>query len=562
MITPTSRQAEIRDWPGLDLLVIAPAGCGKTEAMALRVAGLIERGQVPWPTKVLVTTFSNRARDNIRERLSGYLARTVIRDRVVVCNLHGLAARIYQAHADVIGLDPAMKVPDSDWIGDQCRSRGLGFAQSANVQNILRAVKQQPLDDAAVMAELKRSGEEVVCAIERQRIAEGRLTYDDLPRVAELILQSDAVADLYRCHFASVIVDEFQDLTHQQLRIIQRLGYKRTTYAGDLAQGIYGFAGAAPTEIFEEIQRETAKTIIFAESHRSAPAVLEMVNALAPFTSGQRLRSAEPERWPGSGLAALAVFATTAEEAAWTASLARQILSRAPDHRIAVVARTAARRRFADAVFSRSGLPHYRWDDPIMDTDTARILQPALTALAQRASNAKFDIFEVLCERTGIATAQDPNTRQSLREAVHWASDLLEEGHAPQEIISRISVVDQATLLTVPGVHLLTGHLGKGQQFDWVVILGAEDGCIPDFRADTSTKLQEEARVLSVMISRARHGVLVLRAVNVEDRNGVLRSKRRSRFLEVFEDIAVCGSSDEVEQWLGRLEWERLIEAT
>ncbi len=562
MVTPTDRQSEIRDWAGLDLLVIAPAGCGKTEAMALRVAGLISRGQVPWPAKILVTTFSNRARDNIRERLNSYLPRTLIRDRVVVCNLHGLAARIYQAHANVIGMDPAMKIPESDWVGDQCRSRRLGFDRSGYVQEILRMTKQQALDDDAVMVELERVGDDVACAIERQRIAEERLTYGDLPRVAELILCNDAVAELYRCHFASVIVDEFQDLTPQQLRIIQRLGYQRTTYAGDLAQGIYGFAGAAPAETFPEIQRETSKTIVFAESHRSAPAVLEMINALAPFTSGQKLRSANPERWPGGGIAGIAAFQTATAEAAWAVGVTGQILSRAPAHRVAVIARTSPRRRFADAAFSKSELPVYRWHDPVMDTDTARIMRRALAALNARAPAPVPDPFGTLREMTGIATTQDPSTRQSLSEAVRWASDLLEEGHTPGSIFSRITVGDQATLLTVPGVHLLTGHLGKGQQFDWVIILGAEDGCVPDFRATTRTKLEEEARILSVMISRARHGVMLLRAASVTDRNDVPRAKKPSRFLEAFNGTTTYDTSREIEQWLQQVDWKCLRDAT
>lgn len=562
MITPTDRQAEIRDWTDLDLLVIAPAGCGKTEAMALRVAGLIGRGQVPWPAKALVTTFSNRARDNISERLSSYLPRTVIRDRVVVSNLHGLAARIYQAHANVISLDPAMKIPDSDWVGDQCRNRRLGYDRSGYVQDILRAIKQQAFDDATVMAELMEAGDDVACAMERQRIAENRLTYDDLPRVAELILQNDAVAALYRCHFACVIVDEFQDLTPQQLRIIQRLGYQRTTYAGDLAQGIYGFAGAAPTAVFSEIQRETSKTIIFAESHRSAPAVLEMVNALAPFTSGQKLRSADPGKWPGGGVAGMAAFPTAADEAAWAVTTAGQILGRAPAHRVAVIARTGPRRRFADTAFSRSGLPHYRWNDPVMDTDTAKILKAALAALGNKRATPAPDVFEALRKMTGIVTTRDPFTRQSLREAVEWASDLLEEGLSPADIISRITIGGQATLLTAPGVHLLTGHLGKGQQFDWVIVLGAEDGCIPDFRATSQTELAEEARVLSVMISRARHGVMLLRACSVEDRNGVPRAKDPSRFLDAFDGITCGDNGYEIERWLQQADWDLLGRAT
>jgi DNA helicase II / ATP-dependent DNA helicase PcrA len=111
-------------------------------------------------------------------------------------------------------------------------------------------------------------------------------------------------------------------------------------------------------------------------------------------------------------------------------------------------------------------------------------------------------------------------------------------------------------------VHLLTGHLGKGQQFDWVIIVGAEDGCIPDFRASTQAKLAEEARVLSVMISRARHGVILLRAARVEDRNGIQRAKDPCRFLEVFDGVASCNNSEEIWRWLQQADWDRLSHAT
>ena len=64
-------------------------------------------------------------------------------------------------------------------------------------------------------------------------------------------------------------------------------------------------------------------------------------------------------------------------------------------------------------------------------------------------------------------------------------------------------------LLSAPGIHLLSDHVGKGQQFDCVAVVGAEDGVIPDFRAKTTAAALEEARILSVMISRARHSVVV-----------------------------------------------------
>lgn len=123
MVSPTPKQLEIRDAQALDLLVVAPAGCGKTEALALRIQGLLQRGDVAAPKKILVTTFSNRARDNIKERLRSYMAPAVIRDRVTVVNFHGLAARLIRAHANVIGLSDELILPENDWVGEQLRQR-------------------------------------------------------------------------------------------------------------------------------------------------------------------------------------------------------------------------------------------------------------------------------------------------------------------------------------------------------------------------------------------------------------------------------------------------------
>lgn len=561
MITPTAAQAEIRDEQELGLLVIAPAGCGKTEALALRAAGLLERGQVRRPSRILVTTFSNRARDNIKERLHQYLPEATTRDSVTISNFHGLAARIFRAHANVIGMDPGMTIPDSDWVAAKCRERRLRYARAGEVQDIVRTVKQEPRDDKAVREVLAGIGDRDAIEIEAQRITEHRLTYDDLLRVCELILGNDDVADLYRCLFPCVIVDEFQDLTPQQLRVIRRIGRGRTTFAGDIAQGIYGFAGAAPVEVLREIEQEVSRRVIFADSHRSSPAVLEMVNALAPFTGGQQLRSADPARWPAGGLAGLAAFPTTAAEAAFAHEFAAMVLKHAPHHRIGVIARTATRRRFADSVFAESSLTWHRWDDPLLDTDTAKAMKKTLTTLSPAELSIAPDMLGYLYQAARLDSVTDPDLKRSLTEALAWACDLLREGASPGELRTRIKVGDDSTLLTSPGVHLLSGHTGKGHQFDWVVILGAEEGCIPDFRADTGPKQAEEARVLSVMISRARHGVMLLHAASVEDTYGRLRDREPSNFLNAFTDIINCRDHQDIQRWLNATDWDRLVKA-
>jgi ATP-dependent DNA helicase UvrD/PcrA len=129
-----------------------------------------------------------------------------------------------------------------------------------------------------------------------------------------------------------------------------------------------------------------------------------MVNALAPFTSGRRLRCADPGRWPGGGIAGIVAFPNAADEAAWAVAAAGQILGRAPAHRVAVIARTGPRRRFADAAFARSELPHYQWNDPVMDTDTARTLRRGLTRFGPIAASTVWQILHT----AGIDPAPRP----------------------------------------------------------------------------------------------------------------------------------------------------------
>ena len=63
----------------------------------------------------------------------------------------------------------------------------------------------------------------------------------------------------------------------------------------------------------------------------------------------------------------------------------------------------------------------------------------------------------------------------------------------------RVSPTPDAAV--APGLHLLTGHEGKGQEFDCVIVVSLESGHIPDFRSTTDDALAEELRVLHVMVS-------------------------------------------------------------
>lgn len=557
-IEPTATQLQIRDSQQMSILIVAPAGCGKSEALALRVHGMLRRGVAPGARRILVATFSNRAKDNIRERLRSYLTPIELRNKVTVINFHGLSARLYRSHARSIGLDPEWMLPENDWVKEQCQRAGLNYGRSAAVDKVIQRIKQNPIDDAEVLRLVEADGNRDALSIERLRVQDRQLTYDDLPRAAELILACSEVADLYRAHFAAVIVDEFQDLTPQQLRIINRIGAGVTTYAGDLAQGIYGFAGAKPEEVYDQILDEVGELVELTESHRSSPAVLAAVNALVPLTHGTALTCAAPDTWPSGGIAAEVGHQTVDDEAAWVVMLAKAILSHAPNQRIGVISRIGSRRRFLDAAFAdETGLEIHRWDDGVLDTDTARRVKPVLASVDPQAVLAADDSIEFLREIAEFHQIQDPADRSALADALSWVLELLTERLTPVEISKRIRVGDNSTLLTKAGVHLLSGHAGKGQQFDWVVVTGLEEGNVPFFEARSDEALLEESRVLSVMMSRARHGLVLTYAVAVPALSGRVFTKEPSQFLTA--DLrATLADAAGLARWFETASWAEI----
>ena len=565
MLDITPKQAQVRDHQGLSLLIIAPAGCGKTETLALRVRGLLDQQAVKASQRILVATFTKRARDNMHDRLSHYLTPREMREAVTVCNFHGLFARIIQAHSNVIGLDPKrLMMPEHDWVGERCRALKLKGLTN-DVKSDISSAKRRALNDEQVLAELQRSGNQYAFMIEEQRQAESRLTYDDLPRLAELILANDKVAALYQQHFGAIIVDEFQDLTPQQLRIVQRIGYKKTTYAGDLAQGIYAFAGAQPEHVKKELETECSETIEFAESFRSSPAVLTAVNSLNRLTGGQALTAANPGSWPSGGLAAYRQFDRAQEEAKYIKNLCSWILSegRAPQQRIGISTRLKRRRQLVDEMIAASGLPYCIWDDGVLDKSIAQKIRSMLRGLSLSEFHSADDPLAFLRQAVAFDNEQDPDERTALSNALNWCFDLLDKNVDPDTIQKRIQIGDNESLITRSGVHLLTGHAGKGQQFDWMVVIGLEEDYLPSYQAgqagDNSAMMDEEARTLAVMLSRARHGVLVTSSDVVPDDYDPKRRKQQSRFLDNLCPV-VKRDRQQIHDWLTDVDWRAIAE--
>ena len=515
----TPKQEHLAGLGLIDILVLAPAGCGKTEALATRAAAVCARGDVRPPRKVLALTFSNKAKVNLAARMGSAMG-TGWRERVTVTNFHGLAGRLLRAHGDQIGLCPDVKFPEKAWRARLKAELGIGWSNSDLFDAVLRQAKRDAVSDDVVMDRLVAHGYATAIAFEERLREESRLDYDDLLRHAARLLTIPDVRRLYQAHFGMVMVDEVQDLTIMQLEIVQAVGADRITYAGDPAQGIYSFAGAKPDAVFAAIRAGAPEVVEFDESYRSTPAVLAAVNVLAAELGTTQLRCANADRWPDRGHVVILKRSCPEEEADALLHILQSILKRYESGSVGVVVRRQTRLLALKAALEAAGQTFEDWGAPTHTPKVAELLK----RFVREAIAVGNDVDDQLAALEDACRSQldecDVTGLDEVSAACEDLRALVADGMSVKDAVGTCRQAMSTDVPVGPGVHLLTGHLGKGQEFDWVVVLGMEDGHIPDFHAAARREVREELRVLHVMLSRARYGLVLTRSASTNTRSG------------------------------------------
>lgn len=532
--TPIGAQLAAVDSRADRLLVVAPPGCGKTELLAMRAQRMIRDGTVRPGRRVLAITFTNRARDNLRERLRQHLGEAQMRSSVSTMNFHELAARIVEAHAPVIGLERGYAGPNPSWLRRAIADRGLNRNRARDVKDLLQAVKREALTDGQVLQRL--ASDQDALSIERSRQADNYVDYGDLLRYAQLILRNDRVAALFQAHFDALLVDEFQDLSLQQYELTQRVSRRNVTYVGDPFQGIFGWAGADPNRIHTELQ-SSCDVVHLTRSFRSSPAVLSVVNSVSADLGSPALEAAQPERWGKSGgHAYAAAYLNDTAEADGIVALTDYLAGKYPDDRIGVICRAVYRRSALDRAYERATHRPQFWDIAL---DTPRVVRLIKLHARHVDPNKSFaDQVRELEER--VCTTLPPTEIDTLKEVHEACEQLNEYAHTETSVASLASRIRDHQLVSAiaPGVHVLNAHVGKGQQFDWVIVMALEEGHVPSSYSHTDESVLEDERILLVMVSRARKGLFLTYATSNTNQYGRVFYNNPSRWWKQMADAA------------------------
>lgn len=258
-------QRSVVEHPGGPLLVLAGPGTGKTTTLVEAVVDRIENRGVR-PDQLLALTFSRKAAEQLRDRVTARLGRTL--SGAVSSTFHSFAyglvrryapAELYAApltllsapEADVVLQELLADHPESVRWPERFRMAigTRGFARE--VQTVIARARERGLDPDQLVALGKEEGiEEFVAAgwfLEQYLDvlgAQSAIDYPDL--IMRGVIEAERHAAELRAEFACVFVDEYQDTDPSQVALLQALAGdgRDLIVVGDPDQSIYGFRGA------------------------------------------------------------------------------------------------------------------------------------------------------------------------------------------------------------------------------------------------------------------------------------------------------------------------------
>jgi superfamily I DNA/RNA helicase/RecB family exonuclease len=486
-----AEQARVVAHEGGPLLVLAGPGTGKTTTLVEAVVDRVQRRGLA-PEQVLVLTFSRKAAQELRERVTARLRRTT--RGALAMTFHSYAFALLRRELAAAGGPPLrlLSGPEQDLevarlLEGELLDGGARWPEPLRPALPLRGFRRELRDvlqrvqergvDGPLLTQLGRAAgrPEWQAAGGFLHDYEGRFALDPSAEVldhsalvgaAAGLLEGDAeLRDRERAARAVVFVDEYQDTDPAQVRLLQALaGDGRDLVAvGDPDQSIYAFRGADvrglldfPTA-FRTVQGRPAPTVELRTGRRSGPALLAASRAVARRLPAGRLPPAfrdvraDSDIVRSSGRVEVLLAASPTAEAA----LVADVLRRAHLHDglawsdMAVLVRSTPR---SLAVLRRAllsaGVPVAVPADevPLAEEPVVRALLELLRAALEPASVRADDVLGLL---GGPLVRADALAVRRLRRGLREA-DLAAGSSTPSDELLVAALVDRRSLLAVP----------------------------------------------------------------------------------------------------------------
>jgi DNA helicase-2/ATP-dependent DNA helicase PcrA len=498
------------------LLIVAGAGSGKTRVLTHRIAHLIEQQGVS-PFRILAITFTNKAADEMRQRVEALVG--PVAKKMWVSTFHAACVRILRRDIGVLGYPSSFTIYDE---ADAVRLtsyvlRDLNIDPkrfpARSVHAVISAAKNELIGPEEYAVKASTIYERRIADIYREYQSRlqraGALDFDDLLTLTvKLFTEHPDVLAHYQERFEHVLVDEYQDTNRAQNEIVLRLAaaHHNVCVVGDSDQSIYRFRAADIRNILEFEQAFPDVTVITLEqNYRSTQTILDAANAVIANNLGRKPKNL----WTDQGLGDPIVRYHADDEGDEAQWVAHQIaLMHDEDHRrwgdVAVFYRTNAQSRVLEEHFMRVGIPYKvlggtRFYDRREIKDAVAYLRavanPADEVSVKRVVNVpKRGVGDTTIGRVDVwATSHGLSFHDALRRADEAGVSVA----AQRGIAAFVKLLDDARGMLEAGPGPVLEHLLE------------KSGYLNELRAEHSVEAEGRVENLAELVGSAREMVSV-----------------------------------------------------
>lgn len=357
-------------------LVIAGAGSGKTRVLTYKIAYLLQQGVKPW--SIMALTFTNKAAREMKERI-GKLVGQELAQHLYMGTFHSIFSRILRAEAQHIGFTNNFTIYDESdsrsLIKTIVKEMGLDekVYKPASVHsrismaknNLMSAenyARDKELYQADQRAKMPRVGEIFITYVQRCQQANA-MDFDDLLTLTfKLFQEHEDIRKKYADRFDFLLVDEYQDTNHAQMRIVMQLckEKERVCAVGDDSQSIYSFRGANIDNILSFQSRfKGARLFKLEQNYRSTQYIVEAANSLIKHNNNQIPKNVYSKNDKGERLIYKPAYSDKEEALIVCREIKR--IKRQDDCQysdFAILYRTNAQSRSFEEEFRKQGIPY------------------------------------------------------------------------------------------------------------------------------------------------------------------------------------------------------------
>lgn len=357
-------------------LVIAGAGSGKTRVLTYKIAYLLQQGVKPW--NIMALTFTNKAAREMKERI-GKLVGQDLAQHLYMGTFHSIFSRILRAEAQHIGFNNNFTIYDETdsrsliktivkdlKLDEKVYKPASVHSRISMAKNNLMSAENYARDKESYQADqrakMPRLGEIFITYVQRCQQANA-MDFDDLLTLTfKLFQEHEDIRKKYADRFDFLLVDEYQDTNHAQMRIVMQLckEKERVCAVGDDSQSIYSFRGANIDNILSFQSRfKEAKLFKLEQNYRSTQSIVEAANSLIKHNSNQIPKNVYSKNDKGESLIYKPAYSDKEEALIVCREIKR--IKRQDDCQysdFAILYRTNAQSRSFEEEFRKQGIPY------------------------------------------------------------------------------------------------------------------------------------------------------------------------------------------------------------